>query len=142
MPGRQFVLPCQRHGHQAEERDDGQPHLEAVVVLVPVVHGEDDQGGAEEQLHVAHQVPSLSNAGVGSAQVGNVEDSVVPVLLALELIVQRLPREGSLRHKVAFHVNVESDDQGQGYRESAVTKAFLFQRPFQNLWTDLMYLRM
>ena len=120
MPGRQFVSPCQRHGHQAEERDDGQPHLEAVVVLVPVVHGEDDQGGAEEQLHVAHQVPSLSNAGVGSAQVGNVEEGVVPVLLALELVVQRLPREGALRHKVAFHVDVEPDDQGQWYRESAV----------------------
>ena len=121
MPGRQFVHPCQRHGHQAEERDDGHPHLEAVVVLVPVVHGEDDQGGTEEQLHVAHQVPSLAYAGVLlSAQVRNVEESVVPVLLALELIVQRLPRKWSLRDKIAFHVDVESDHQGQWYRESAL----------------------
>ena len=68
-----FVDNSNGHRDQAEERDDREPQLQAIVVLLPVIHREDDQRGAEEQLHVAHEVPSLTEAGNTSSQVGYVQ---------------------------------------------------------------------
>ena len=63
------------HRNQAEECNDQKPQLQAKVikVLFPVIQREDDQRGAEEQLHVAHEVPSLTEAGNTSSQVGYVQ---------------------------------------------------------------------
>ena len=40
------------------------------MVALKIVHGEDDQRGDEEELHVTHQVPRLAQAVTTSSDVG------------------------------------------------------------------------
>ena len=40
------------------------------VGTLEIMHGEDDQRGDEEELHVAHQVPRLPQAVTTSGDVG------------------------------------------------------------------------
>ena len=93
MPRWQLVDQCQSHRYQAEKCDERQPHHEAVrpfAVFIPVIHRQDEQWGTEEHLHITHQVPCLANAGI-LGPVCYVKQGEVPMLLAIGLIVQRLP---------------------------------------------------
>ena len=63
------------HRDEGKQRHHRQPNLEAGVVAkeagaLEIIHGEDDQGGDEEELHVAHQVPRLAQAVTTSGDVG------------------------------------------------------------------------
>ena len=98
----ELVLDGDGHGDQAEHGDDHEPPLEAEVAvpLVQVVHGEDEERGAEEELHVAHEVPRLAEAGDVPRQVGDVEQHLPPVGLADVPVVLRLEGEGPVRDEV------------------------------------------
>ena len=118
----ELVLDGDGHRYQAEHGDDHEPPLEAEVVipLVQVVHGEDEERCAEEELHVAHEVPRLAEAGDVPRQVGDVEQHLPPVGLADVPVVLRLEREGPVRDEVLRQGDVEPNDEGQGNGEPAI----------------------
>ena len=120
----ELVLDSDGHRDQAEHGDDREPPLEAEVVvpLVQVVHGEDEERGAEEELHVAHEVPRLAEAGDVPRQVGDVEQHLPPVGLAEVPVVLRLEGEGPVRDEILRQCDVEPDDERQGNGEPAISK--------------------
>ena len=50
------------------------------MILLPVEHGEDEDRGGQEHLHVCNQVPRLSEAAPFLGEVGDVEDDFPPML--------------------------------------------------------------
>ena len=120
----ELVLDGDGHRDQAEHGDDHEPPLEAEVAipLVQVVHGEDEERCAEEELHVTHEVPRLAEAGDVPRQVGDVEEHLPPVGLADVPVVLRLEGEGPVRDEVLRQGDVEPDDEGQGNGEPAISE--------------------
>ena len=75
MARRHSVDDGERHRDEGKQRHHRQPNLEAGEVAeeagaLEIMHGEDDQRGDEEELHVAHQVPRLPQAVTTSGDVG------------------------------------------------------------------------
>ena len=75
MARRHSVDDGERHWDKAKQRHHRQPNLKASVVaeeagVLKIMHGEDDQGRDEEELHVAHKVPCLPQAVTTSGDVG------------------------------------------------------------------------
>ena len=75
MAWRHSVDDGERHWDKAKQRHHRQPNLKASVVaeeagVLKIMHGEDDQGRDEEELHVAHKVPCLPQAVTTSGDVG------------------------------------------------------------------------
>ena len=87
MTGGHSVDDSQSHRYKGKQCHHWQPYLQARVTpqetgVFPIVHGQDDRGGAEEELHVAHEVPSLANAEITSGNVCYVQYCVPPSNLA------------------------------------------------------------
>ena len=88
-------------------------------MFLPVEHGQDDEWGHDKHLHVGPQVPSLTQATPFLGQVGYVEDDVPPLFGTAKpnpLVVRSVP---SLCGYVLRDGDVETDDEGQGYCQSA-----------------------